>query len=135
MQSGTAIDPAWPVLTLNQGIKQGQYVLNELQCADLQCLQSKSMEDFIATLQSMDYWNAVFETPFLPKSPHELLINGEFNNEIEVIMGTNRDEGILALIDQIIDPEKWKNWRDDFDNVGPKQYLGKFNQSEITDIG
>ena len=68
MQSGTAIDPAWPVLRLDQAIRQGQYVLDQLHCEDLTCLQNESVENLVGLLEEMNYWNAVWDTPFFPNS-------------------------------------------------------------------
>ena len=133
MESGTAIDPAWPVLRLDQAERQGKYVLNELNCGDLTCLQNESVDNLIGLLEHMDYWNAVWNTSFFPKDPLILLQNGEFNTDIEVILGTNRDEGILALANNIVDPTLWRSWQDQFETKGPKEYFGRYNQSDITE--
>ena len=82
-------------------------------------------------------WNAVpdymFTTdPFIPGEIEELLENGEFNQDIEVIAGTNWDEGILYFLSEIADPSKWENWKEDFDTRGPQTLFNIGNASEIT---
>ena len=83
MARGTALDPAWPVLRHDQAEKQGKYVLNELGCADLTCLQNESVDNLIDLLEHMTYWNAVWNTSYFPKDPKVLLQSGEFNTDIE----------------------------------------------------
>ena len=133
MESGTAIDPAWPVLRLDQAERQGKYVLDELGCADLTCLQNESVDNLIGLLEHMTYWNAVWNTSYFPKDPKVLLQNGEFNTDIEVILGTNKDEGILALAYNIVDPTLWRYWQEQFETKVPFEYFGKYNQSDITE--
>ena len=82
-------------------------------------------------------WNAVpdymFTTdPFIPGEIEELLENGEFNQDIEVIAGTNWDEGILYFLSEIGDPSKWENWKEDFETRGPQTLFNIGNASEIT---
>ena len=36
--------------------------------------------------------------PFLPQNPEELLRSGQFNTDVEVIIGTNSDEGLILLL-------------------------------------
>jgi carboxylesterase type B len=36
--------------------------------------------------------------PFLPQNPEELLRSGQINTDVEVIIGTNSDEGLILLL-------------------------------------
>ena len=83
-------------------------------------------------------WNAVPDymftmDPFIPGNIEELLENGQFNHDIEVIAGTNKDEGIFYFIPQIGDPTQWENWKMDFDSRGPMTLFNIANSSEITE--
>ena len=45
-------------------------------------------------LSDMDF----ISEPFLPQNPEELLRSGQFNTDVEVIIGTNSDEGLILLL-------------------------------------
>ena len=45
--------------------------------------------------------------PFMPGNPEELMSTGQFNTEIEVIVGHNSDEGLLFVVAEILDPSLW----------------------------
>lgn len=62
--------------------------------------------------------------PFLKEAPEMLLEKGSFDHEIEVIIGTNAEEGIFAMFDLIKDPSKWEYFRNNFDTLGPMKLFG-----------
>ena len=62
--------------------------------------------------------------PYLKEAPEILLEKGFFNHEIEVIIGSNAEEGIFAMFDLIKDPSKWEYFRNNFDTLGPMKLFG-----------
>ena len=62
-----------------------------------------------------------------------MLEKGFFNHEIEVIIGTNAEEGIFGMFDLIKDPTKWESFRNNFDTLGPMK-LAEDNESEMTKL-
>lgn len=87
----------------------------------------------------MIIWMAVPDTeftqnPFLPGNPEELMSTGQFNTEIEVIVGHNSDEGLLFVVPEILDPSIWPMIQENFDTVIPMQMFNIANASDITDI-
>ena len=58
---------------------------------------------------------------------------GQFNHDIEVIAGSNKDEGILYFIAQLLDPTQWEYSRTTFNTTGPKLLFNIADESEITD--
>jgi carboxylesterase type B len=58
---------------------------------------------------------------------------GQFNHDIEVIAGSNKDEGILYFIAQLQDPTQWEYWPLIFNTTGPKLLFNIADESEITD--
>ena len=43
------------------------------------------------------------------------MATGNFNQDVEVIIGTNSDEGLLNIINVLVDPTQWDEYRDNFD--------------------
>ena len=74
------------------------------------------------------------QNPFLPGNPEELMSTGQFNTEIEVIVGHNSDEGLLFVVPEILDPSIWPMIQENFDTVIPMQMFNIANASDITDI-
>jgi len=69
---------------------------------------------------------------FLPGDAEKLMESGQFNTEVEVVIGTNTDEGILYMLDQLRDPSLWDDYRKNFDNFGPQLLFNIANASDIT---
>ena len=40
--------------------------------------------------------------PFLPTEPEKILYSGSFNHDVEIIIGTNNDEGLLFMSPYIL---------------------------------
>ena len=74
-----------------------------------------------------------FTDPFIPGEIEELLDEGQFNHDIEVIAGSNKDEGIFYFIPQLLDPTQWEYSRTTFNTTGPKLLFNIADESEITD--
>ena len=75
----------------------------------LSCHQSKlrTAEELVTASQfdpTERSWMPVLDyefnsSPFLPYKPEELLQSGQFNTEVEVVLGMTKDEGIVYLLD------------------------------------
>ena len=50
-----------------------------------------------------------------------------------MIAGSNKDEGILYFIAQLLDPTQWGNWGPSFNTTGPKLLFNIADESDITD--
>ena len=82
-------------------------------------------------------WNAVPDgdftsDPFLPTEPGKILYSGSFNHDVEIIIGTNKDEGLLFMTPYILDNTLLEDYRNNFDILGPLQLFNIGNASEIT---
>ena len=51
--------------------------------------------------------------PFLPANPNDLMLSGQFNTNIEVIIGHNRDESLITLLPYVIDPSLLEGLKDE----------------------
>ena len=147
LQSGPAINPSWGTNTKEQALKYGEMLKTALQCDQLplHCLQSKSIEE-ILNVMSLGYNNAPFPTaliwqpvpdadfisdPFLPEYPEQLLESGQFNTDIDVIIGTNADEGLLVCSNVIQNPCLWPAYQERFEIGGTKTLFGIAEDSDI----
>ena len=59
--------------------------------------------------------------PYLPKSVEEIFQSGQFNKNVEVIIGTNSDEGILTVGPATNGYVEWDNFRQNMKENGPTQ--------------
>ena len=50
----------------------------------------------------------------------ETLESGDFNKDVEVIMGTNSAEGIIMVYDALLNSSKWRKYADDWENSGTR---------------
>ena len=130
--------------TPEDALKQGEMLTKSLDCGDsdniLNCLQNKNVNDFVyenVTAQGAAIWNAVPDKefssdPYLPAKVIDLLQNGQFNRDIEVIIGANADEGILLTAPATNGLTEWDEFRDNFHIDGTKLLFGIANESAIT---
>ena len=134
IQSGPAINPSWGRNTKAQALAYGEMFKTALNCEDLTCLQSKPMEDILASMH-LNLDNSPFPTPlvwqpvpdsdfisdpFLPKEASELMQSGQFNTDIDVIIGTNADEGLLVFLNAMRNTRLWNEYKDSFQIGGTK---------------
>jgi carboxylesterase type B len=68
--------------------------------------------------------NGFTTDPFLPGSVEELLSSEQFNSDIQVIIGTNADEGILDVGPTTDGFTKWDSLKHEIDNYGPTVFFG-----------
>ena len=144
LQSGTALSSAWGLITPEHALEYASMFSKALGCEDdeskLECLQQTEVGDIIAQFDLMDggvVWypfpdSRFSSDPFLPMVPEQMMSNGQFNKDIEVIIGSNADEGILFFFDKILDPSLWEEYRNDFDINGPRVLFNIANKSDIT---
>ena len=70
--------------------------------------------------------------PFLPENPELILRSGNFNTEVEVIIGSNEDEGILMFFNELKDPSLWEDWKNNFDTKAPTYLFNIVDENDIT---
>ena len=102
-----ALSPSFHHWQPEQGIRFGNEVALVLGCLnidihkELECLKTKSplallemeLADGIISQPVID--SDFSANPFFPKDPLEILENGEFTTDVEILMGSNNNEGIL----------------------------------------
>ena len=71
-------------------------------------------------------------SPFLPARPEELLQSGQFHTEVELIIGTNKHEGILYMIPHLLDASVYDQIRENWDTIGAAGLLGIVDLNELT---
>ena len=118
MQSGTPLDSwATPLKPEFNKIHRDQ-VLEFLGCpieSALECLQGKEAVELLRSkpLTNFAMVDSDFTSdPFLPLDAEELFKNGDFDTNLEILIGTNSDEGIMFVFDQLADPNKWQDFTD-----------------------
>ena len=145
LQSGTALEPGWGPITLEPALQYADMFSKALGCdpdqADdvLFCLQSKEITDILDLTNLMggnSIWTAVpdadfISVPFFTGDADQLMASGQFNTEVDVIIGTNADEGIASFFNVILDSTLWDDIRNNFDTYGPKHLFNIANQSDI----
>eukprot|EP00091_Calanus_sinicus_P005465 TRINITY_DN15902_c0_g1_i1.p1 TRINITY_DN15902_c0_g1~~TRINITY_DN15902_c0_g1_i1.p1 ORF type:complete len:294 (+),score=71.62 TRINITY_DN15902_c0_g1_i1:36-917(+) len=82
-------------------------------------------------------WNGVVDLeltddPFLADSPLNILKNGDFNRDIEVILGANQDEGLLDTVVLYFYPELYEAMSSDWGHYGPLSVLGRTGLGDIS---
>ena len=76
--------------------------------------------------------NSSYE-PFLPQSPEQLLSSGNFNTNVDVMIGNTADEGIVYLLSPLAGYETWEDFKNNFDVYGPRNLFNIANKSEISE--
>ena len=69
-------------------------------------------------------WNGVVDASFttdcfLSSSPLQLLESGQFNKDVEVILGGNHDEGLQSTVNLVTNPDLLTIIASDWDHYGP----------------
>ena len=102
-------------------------------------LQNRNVSDIVALVDMQNgplIWvivpdNEFTEEPLMPGNPEHLMSSGQFNTEIEVIIGHNSDEGLSFLLPYLMDPSLYKVYQENFDIMAP---VGLFNIGNVSDI-
>ena len=142
MQSRSAIGPSWSSLTPEHGVACAEILAKNLNCNQkseniLECLQVQSVNDILKqTDLGRTCWMAVHDSlfttePFLIGDPEQLLSTGQFNTDVKIIIGTNKDEGIFLFFRELLNPSLWEDYKNNFDTYGPMQ-LFDIISSDIT---
>ena len=76
--------------------------------------------------------NSSYE-PFIPQSPEQLLSSGNFNTNVDVMIGNTADEGIVYLLSPLAGYETWEDFKNNFDVYGPRNLFNIANKSEISE--
>ena len=100
--------------------------------AQLHCLQTVSVKRLLKTSLSTGPNGAqavidgsFTDVPFLPYSPREIMNSGFYNHNVSLILGYNKDEGLLHTANAYNDPTLTKKWRAKWaDKFGPNTLLG-----------
>lgn len=71
---------------------------------------------------------------FLPGDPQELLSSGQFNSEVDIIIGSNRNEGLLWMLGEIFDESVYQEVSEDWDMYGPMRIFNIANPEDRTQI-
>merc|ERR1711953_1159798 len=84
-------------------------------------------------------WQAVDDSsftsnPFLPGTPKDLLESGHFNTEVEVILGTTKDEGIIWLIDPLKNNSLFEKMQREWDTMWGPLLVGLHDLDDVTDV-
>ena len=133
LQSGVPINPAWRALTPDQALKYGNTLVERLGCHEvensLDCLQNidaSEIDTASLELTVLSAWapspdSGHASNPVLPDDPEVLLSTGQFNSDVQVIVGTTKDEGILWFMSQLIGLSTWEDYKNTFDTAGIQQ--------------
>jgi len=133
-QSGSVISPAWHEYTAEDAKRWGKRIVDVLGCNI-----TENIDDQIECLQMIDPLSilnceiqvghmgpqAVLDTtfsdyPFLPNHPRQLIMDGNYNKDASVLLGSNRDDGLLSTYSLIRDPTQFELWRDNWkETLGP----------------
>ena len=146
LQSGTALNPSWGLITPEHAVQFANQAYELLGCDQeqdiLSCMQSKEISTIFESLTSLTdiaatVWGPVPDSgftsePFLPGDPETLMASGDFHKDIEMIIGTNADEGLLNLISAILEPSLWEDYRKNIDIIGPMSFFNIPDPKEIT---
>jgi carboxylesterase type B len=151
LQSGTALGLAWGgYIPSHKALQYSQIFSANLHCpqGDLACLQSKESSEVIMQTFLLDIpgnalenfgtaWMPVMdaeftEESFLPGNPQDLLTSGQFNSDAEIIIGSNRNEGLLWMIGEIFDDSLYANISADWDMYGPMRIFNIADPNDIT---
>jgi len=148
MQSGTVLGVQWgSANTPEHAVSYGRELIRNLGCDNEEdtdaCMQNASVEAIVENtyLHGPDVdglWQAVDDSsftsePFLPGAPIDLLESGEFNTEVEVILGTTKDEGIIWLIAPLANHTLFEEHQENWDSKWGPLLMGFHDLDEATE--
>ena len=145
MQSGDALS-GWMGLTQTHALQYGNMLSNAVGCGSaiqqLKCLQSINYQELVNKQDLIPGASLFYPVPengfgspepFLPLDAEELMASGQFNTNVQVIIGTNNEEAIPNFMSVLADPSKWIDYRNNFNNItGPRLLFHIANISDIT---
>jgi len=132
--------------------KNGELFAEKVGCdvSDLKCFQSLPVDLLLNLTAYLDDptdgfdgagnpWNGVVDAeftdePFLSDTPLNILKTGDFDKNVEVILGANQDEAVIFTFSYYFHPELFTlmsaNWTDHY---GPLTLLGRTGMGDITE--
>ena len=131
MQSGATLSPGWHFITQEQASSIGSLLAQNLNCSLqvtddlLECLQTLNPSDIFEGITNDMAWMPIIEPSFLPQRPLDILQSGNFNKEIDVIIGSNVDDGLLTLCGAYTDDSFINDCRNNIDYCGPSSLYYK----------
>ena len=137
MQSGVTLSPGWHFISQEDASYWGQALAQNVNCpsgyaSPLECLQNISIHEISTGAVAGTRWMPTIDPNFLPRTPFDILQSGDFNKEIEVIIGSNADDGLVKLRGAIEDTSLLDQCRENFENCGPS-YLYYLQIGEISE--
>ncbi len=135
IQSGAPFNPSWSAIVPENGLKWHQEFIEKLGCGEevdsLECLENVEADKINDNGLNMTYtigasvWSLMpdmdfTQTPFMPGNPETLLSDGQFNKDVKVIIGFNKDEGVLWFAGQVAGLTSWDDYKNTFDTIGTK---------------
>jgi len=145
LQSGSALSEPLKVLPPERALGYSNEMAKVVGCHQeenvLSCMQGIEFSNFVISswlFNGAFIWWPVLDTnftvdSFLPGYPEQLMSSGEFNTNIDIIIGTNTDEGIV-----LVDPLRglgitWEDYKNNFIENGPYKLFNIANASDVTD--
>ena len=108
----------------------------------LTCLQEKEVADVlkadISGIQLHLPWRPVRDRDFTTnpyiksKNFEHCLETGHFNKDVDIMIGTTADEGILSMFPYIMKMKKWDDLKNDINLIGAKEWFNIANPDDIT---
>jgi len=151
-ESGSPLSSAWGFIPAETAITNGEIFADKVECAldDLECFQSLPVELLLSLNMYLDDptdfpafvvgnpWNGVVDrdftdNPFLSDTPDKILKKGEFNKDVEIILGANQDEGLLDIVILYLFPVFYSELSSDWDHCGPISLLGRSGLGDISE--
>ena len=132
LQSCTALDPSWRPISPEQSLIYSSLFTKAMGCVQnivdtLTCVQNRDMADVLILSELIEggtKWMAVPDfdftsDPFLPGNVEDLMASGEFNTEVEIIIGTNVDDGMNFLLFALANNSLFDYYQTTFNTSAP----------------
>ena len=119
----------------------------KLHCPELplRCMEFKSVESIIRHSQLFTndpyglplVWSAVVEDsyspePFLPSHPMDILASGDFNTDVEVVIGTNQADGLFMVQQALNDSSLWDQYAQSWESAGTRALFNIPDPSRVS---
>jgi len=156
LESGTAFAETWGPNSPEQALIYSGLFVKELGCHQednvLTCIQGKevtvlilaayyvwmelpdAVTEFASDFMGLPVWMPVIDSKFtnesfLPGNPEELMASGEFDTNIEIMIGTTSEEALVLIDPDLVD---WEDYKNKFIENGPYLLFGIHNTSDVT---
>jgi len=141
-QSGAApFAPAFHSYTAEDAARYGNTAAGILGCSDIEarldCLRKLPVEAFCLMdvpmeLMSQPAIDDFSEDPFLPVDPKVAIVEGSYNSQVDIILGMNKDEGLMIMEYFMPFPVIYALLRSAWDILGPFALFG-IHHNDITE--